>query len=377
MVSKTRNVEPFYWLLGSAALVVVIAGICAASQSLVVPFLIAAFIAVICTPALQWLKRKGVPEWLAILMVVVAVSAVVLVVVAITTRSINEFVKQAPKYEKNLADKEGELTDWFKEKYSSYADEIGKKINSGAVIGYIKTVLNGLTSAFSNVFLVLLTVLFMLLEAAGFPRKLLALSNGKPGSLEKAEKVRKAIVHYVSLKTALSLLTGVLVGLWATVLRIDFPILWGMMAFLLNFIPNVGSILAAIPAVLLALVQHDLPTALIVATGYVVINIVIGNVVEPRVMGKGLGLSTLVVFVSLVFWGWVLGLVGMLLSVPLTMIVKIVMEGFEETRWLAVLLGSNPEPKRGTAKLVSRRIPTLNQEDRRRHNEMAIQVKSV
>jgi predicted PurR-regulated permease PerM len=346
MQSKTRNVEPFYWLLGSAAFVVVIAGLRAA-QSLVVPFLIAAFIAVICTPALQWLQRKGAPEWLAIIMVVCAVSAVALVVVAIATGSINEFVQQVPKYENNLAEKEAELTNWLKQKYSSVADEFGKQLNSAAVMGYIKSALIGLTSAFSNVFLVLLTVLFMLLEATGFPRKLLALSNGQPGSLQKAEKVRQAIVHYISLKTALSLLTGVLVGLLVMALRIDFPILWGMMAFLLNFIPNVGSILAAIPAVLLAVVQHDLSTALLAVAGYGVINVVIGNVVEPRVMGKGLGLSTLVVFVSLVFWGWVLGLVGMLLSVPLTMIVKIVMESFDETRWLAVLLGSNPEPQRG------------------------------
>lgn len=348
MESQVRNVQPFYWLLGSAALVVVIAGIRAA-QTLVVPFLIAAFLAVICTPALQWLQKKGAPSWLAILAVIFAISIVVLAVVVITTGSINEFIQQAPKYETILEARESEMFEWVKEKYSSFADELTERLNSGAVIGYIKTVLLSLSSAFSYVFLVLLTVLFMLLEAAGLPRKLLALSGGKPAMLENAEKVREAIVHYISLKTMLSLLTGLLVGILVMLLKIDFPILWGMMAFLLNYIPNVGSILAAIPAVLLGLVQHGMPTALEAAAGYVAINIAIGNVVEPRVMGKGLGLSTLVVFVSLVFWGWVLGPAGMLFSVPLTMIVKIVMEGFEETRWLAVLLGSNPESEGGKA----------------------------
>jgi len=351
MDSQTRRVEPFYWLLGSAALVVVVAGMRAA-QSLMVPFLIAAFIAIICTPAVQWLARKGVPAWLAILLVIFGVSLVVLVVVAITTASINEFIQNSDKYHVELKASDGRLITWLEKEYpiqsSSFSTYIAESLSTGVVIRHIKTVLTGLTGAFSNVFLVLLTVLFMLLEAAGFPRKLLALSNGNPRTLEKAEKIREAIVQYISLKTALSLLTGVLVGLWVMVLKIDFPILWGLMAFLLNYIPNVGSILAAIPAVILAFVQHGLSTALVAAAGYVVINIVIGNVVEPRVMGKGLGLSTLVVFVSLVCWGWVLGLVGMLLSVPLTMIVKIVMEGFDETRWLAVLLGSNPEPRSGT-----------------------------
>ena len=145
----------------------------------------------------------------------------------------------------------------------------------------------------------------------------------------------------------MSLLTGVLVGILVSALGIDFPLLWGMLAFFFNYIPNIGSILAAVPAVVLAIFQHGLSTALIAAAGYAVINILIGNVIEPRIMGKGLGLSTLVVFISLVFWGWLLGPVGMLLSVPLTMIVKIVMEGFDETRWLSVLLGSNPEPQGG------------------------------
>ncbi len=342
MSSKTQSVQPFYWLLGSAAAVVVIAGIRAA-QSLVVPFLVAAFLAVICTPSLHWLKRKRVPGWLAILMVVLAVSLVVLGVVAITTGSINEFIARAPTYQKNLAEKQGALTTWLQERSATIPEEINKVLNSSEIIGYINYVLSGLTSAFSNVFLVLLTVLFMLLESSGFPSKLLAMSDGASSVLDQAEKVRESTVRYISLKTMLSLLTGVLVGIWVWVLKIDFPILWGMMAFFLNYIPNVGSILAAVPAVILALVQHDYPTALIVMGGYAVINVVIGSGLEPRIMGKGLGLSTLVVFISLVFWGWVLGPVGMLFSVPLTMIVKIIMESFEETRWLAILVGANPD----------------------------------
>ena len=151
----------------------------------------------------------------------------------------------------------------------------------------------------------------------------------------------------MTLKTVLSLLTGVLVAALNALLGVDYPVLWGLLAFFFNFVPNIGSIIAAVPAVLLALIQTDLTTTLLTAAGYVIINVGIGNFLEPRVMGRGLGLSTLVVFLSLVFWGWVLGPIGMLLSVPLTMIVKVTLENFEQTHWIAVLLSANPEVEAG------------------------------
>jgi len=144
---------------------------------------------------------------------------------------------------------------------------------------------------------------------------------------------------YLAIKTIFSLATGILVGIWLFILGVDYPILWGLLAFLLNYVPNIGSIIAAIPACLVALIQLGPVYALSAALGYLVLNIAIGSILEPRFMGRGLGLSTLVVFLSLVFWGWVLGPVGMLLSVPLTMIVKIALEGRDDTRKMAILLG--------------------------------------
>jgi len=126
---------------------------------------------------------------------------------------------------------------------------------------------------------------------------------------------------------------------------VDYPLLWGLLAFLLNFVPNIGSIIAAIPAVIQVLVQLGFSAALVVAGGYLVINILIGTFIEPRYMGRGLGLSTLVVFLSLVFWGWVLGPVGMLLSVPLTITAKIALESHDGTRWVAIMLGPKVEPE--------------------------------
>jgi predicted PurR-regulated permease PerM len=143
----------------------------------------------------------------------------------------------------------------------------------------------------------------------------------------------------MAIKTLVSLATGILVAIWLTVIGVDYALLWGLLTFALNYVPNIGSIIAAVPAVLLAIIQLGFMRAGAAAAGYVVINLLMGSVIEPRFMGRGLGLSTLVVFLSLIFWGWVLGPVGMLLSVPLTITAKIALDSRDETRWIAVLLG--------------------------------------
>ena len=125
---------------------------------------------------------------------------------------------------------------------------------------------------------------------------------------------------------------------WA--LGVDFPLLWAMLAFLLNYIPTIGSIIAAVPAVLIALVQLGPGEASATAIGFVGINMVFGNIIEPRLMGYGVGVSPLVVFIGLFFWGWVFGPIGMLLSVPLTMTLKLALESDKRTRWIAILIGS-------------------------------------
>jgi predicted PurR-regulated permease PerM len=148
-----------------------------------------------------------------------------------------------------------------------------------------------------------------------------------------------SVQRYLLIKTLVSLATGFVVGIALTILGVDYAILWAVIAFLLNYIPNIGSIIAAVPPMLIAMIQLGPMSSLLVAGLYIVINTIFGNVVEPRYMGRSLGLSTLVVFVSLVFWGWVFGPVGMLLSIPLTMVVKIALENSDRNRWLAVLLG--------------------------------------
>ncbi|MCA8944062.1 MAG: AI-2E family transporter, partial [Planctomycetes bacterium] len=181
-------------------------------------------------------------------------------------------------------------------------------------------------------------MIFMLGEANGFSSKV-ARAVGEGEALERARQLKDRIASYLSIKTVISLVTGVLIGLFTMFMGLDSPALWGFVAFAFNFIPNIGSIIAAIPAVLMALIVNGWPNALGVAIGYAIVNTVIGSVVEPKVMGRKLGLSTLVVFLSLLFWSWVFGPIGMLLSVPLTVAVKILCEHVEDLRPVAVLLG--------------------------------------
>jgi len=187
--------------------------------------------------------------------------------------------------------------------------------------------------------------LFILLEDQSFAYKAKVLTRGPSESLDFLNQIGKSIRHYLSIKTLISIITGALIWLSLVIIGVEYAIVWALIAFLLNYIPTIGSILAGIPAVLFALVQVGFGGALWTLVVYVTVNTVIGNLVEPKMMGKGLGLSSLVVFLALVFWGFLLGTVGMFLSVPLTMALKITLEQSEKTRWIAILLGTQQEAK--------------------------------
>lgn len=327
------------FLLVVAAFVVVVAGMQAAAP-LIAPFLLAVFIAVLAAPPMRTLTRHGLPEWAALLVVVLVLSGVGLLLAGLVTGSLDGFRAKLPEYQERLTLLIAELVAWLaghgiqvpREALETYVDP-------GKALGMAGDLISSLSGVLANALLILLTVAFILLEATGLPAKLRMALGAPDSSTERLSHMLDSVNQYMGIKTLISVVTGFLVWGWLSIFGVDFAVLWALFAFLLNFIPTIGSILAAIPAVLLALVQIDVQTALVVAAGYVVLNTVIGNIVEPRVMGRGLGLSPLVVFVSLVFWGWVLGAVGMFLSVPLTMVLKIALDANPETRPIAILLG--------------------------------------
>lgn len=328
-------------ILTVASLVIIVAGMKAAS-----PLLTPLFTAIVCWPLLSWLYRRGVPSGLAVTLVVTGLIIILTVLGAYVFSSFNQFTKELPAYQVGLQFQTTGLINWLHEKGVSIPDDMNliKELNAGKVMKFAGTMLAGLGDAFANIFFILLTVIFLMLESFSMPHKVKRAFGG--GSVDAHSiTIIDSINRYLGIKAITSLVTGILIAVWLKMLQVDFPVLWGVLAFMLNFVPNIGSIIAAVPTVLLALVQLGGESAMLVVFGYLTVNTLVGNVWETRIMGQGLGLSTLVVFLSLAFWGWIFGTVGMLLSVPFTMIAKIILENDERTYWIAVLLGPEGDSK--------------------------------
>ncbi len=328
-------------LLLSASLVVVIAGLRAAA-TVVLPVLISLFLATATLPVMTWLRRYRVPAPLAVAITVLAAVAVLGVFVVLVTQSLNEFTLAALRYQHRLQALVEPSVAWLRNHGVDAPETIARDVlNPAAVMDLVGATLRALTNLLSNAFIVLLVLVFALFEAIGLRAKLRA-AFPETGSIEWLERARRDVQRYLAIKSLIS--GGVGLGAWAWVafLGIEFPLLWGLMAFVLNYIPNLGSFLAAVPPALLALAQGGPALAALVALGYLVINVALSNFLEPVLMGRRLGLSPLVILVSLIFWGWVWGPVGMLLAVPVTTVVRILLENTTDLRWVAVLLDAAP-----------------------------------
>jgi len=421
--SRRAGAQYLYML---AAFVVIVAGMRTA-EPILNPLFLSIFMAIVCAPAYLSLLRRGISQWLSLLIVAGTLSAVAVFSVSVLMDSIARFTSQQAHYTAQ-ADAKGAhikqmLASWFPLpgaeissendldglpgnqtksrsasdssssvnvasepdadlaepatddgqliKNSNVTDDPGGRPSTGAtgwlydqfdpsaMLSFAFQLAGGLSSLLSQLLLITLMVIFILLELGTFEQKLkLAFSRSKDTTEQGAQMVHN-VQRYVAIKTIVSLATAILVGLWLKLFAVKFISLWMLLAFMLNFIPNVGSIAAAVPAVLIVwldtnvspgsgdsanmIVVKELLPAVGVAAGYVIVNVVIGNFLEPRWMGRTLGLSPLVIFCSMIFWGWVLGSTGMLLSVPLTMTVHLVLSGFDDTRWIATLMGSQPK----------------------------------
>lgn len=320
------------------AAIVIILGALKSAAVIVVPFLLASFIAIIISPIYMWMINKKIPAALALLAVISGLIIIFTLVGLIIGGSLQSFSSNLPAYEAQLSSQLASLTTKLNN-MGVIEGELSSLFNPSALMQYSATVLKGAGSVLTNSFMIFLIIVFMLLESTAFAKKL-EQANGESGTMMHINEVFSKIKHYMALKAVISLVTGAVITAVLMLIGLDYAILWGFVVFLFNFIPNIGSILAAIPAVLLAFVQLGTLGALEVGALYLVTNIMIGSIIEPRLMGQGLGISTLVVFLSLIFWGWLLGPIGMLLSIPLTITIKIMLYNEEKTRWLAVLMGS-------------------------------------
>jgi len=335
---KRHHPLPGFLFLG-AALVVMLWGINQV-QPVLAPFLVAVFLAVLATPPMLWLRGKGLPVVLAVSLVMAVMLGVLLAMGAVVGASVNSFYGALPEYQQRLQTQVTAFKAFVAGRHSVFPGGTPPKfLDPEVLMGLTGRLLLRIGSAFSDLVLVLLTTTFILLEAYSFPRKLRSILGDPKQAFPEFARFINEMKRYMVIKTLVSLATGILVAIWLTLLRVDFPVLWGFLAFLLNYVPNLGSTVAGVPAVLLAYVQFGLVRALVVAVGYITINFVLDYGIETRLMGRKLGLSTLIVFLSLIFWGSLLGPVGAVLCIPLSMTLKFAFESHESTRWIAVLIG--------------------------------------
>ncbi len=358
-------------LIVAAAAVVLIYGLKYAAP-IMVPFSLAIFLALLSFPIVFWLHSKGLPSFVATLAAVLVNVAVVSIIILLIIFSVSDFQERMLGYVETFQGIAESTTLTLEDKGLATAGlttMVDDLINPRVLVNIAQGTLGKIVDVLATGFLVFLIIIFALGEASSIPDKLryiLGKSEQDPG---RFFKITREVFQYLIIKTVVSIATGICVGIGTWIIGLDFPVLWGLLAFALNYIPNIGSIIAAVPAILLALVQfgaggievgpdtgwQDLllqfgwGQAIATSLLYLFINVFFGNIVEPSLMGRRLGLSTLVVVLSLVFWGWVWGPIGMLLSVPLTMVLKIMLENTTDFRWLAILLSQWPMPAAETA----------------------------
>jgi predicted PurR-regulated permease PerM len=344
----TDNTNRSLWtspIVKVGAAVIVLAGVIAA-KGIILPLLLASFISIICVQPILWLEKKKFPYVLSMIIVLVAVGMIMVLLGGIIGNSISSFMQDAPNYEEKLRQIVVSIVDGLNNAGAEInTPQLLDMIDPGKMLSFTAGAVGEIGNILSDSFIIMLITIFMLLEAKSFIYKGQLIEKIQGRSLRYFGKIGENIRGYLSIKTIVSIITGLLIWIWLLVVGVDYAILWGVIAFLLNYIPSIGSIIAAIPTVLLALVQLGPGAMIWTGIGYLVVNMVMGNIIEPRVMGKGLGLSTLVVFLSLIFWGFILGTVGMFLSVPLTISIKIFLEQNENTKWIATLLGTEAETK--------------------------------
>lgn len=351
-------------ILTLACLVIVLAGMKAAAGVLV-PMVYAFFLAVLSFPLLRWLTRHRIPGPVALAMTLLVNLGVLAGLITLAVRLLISFNSDLPRYLRGLQRNLTDLGVWLDDKGIEGAKEMtGSLFDWNTIIGYatqqdvmsrigamLGSTFGTLATVFAGLVMILILMMFVLMEATGTHRRIAAVRmSGGPdfsGLMRSVTDIQK----YLGIKTLISALTGILAGAWCWFFDLQYPLLWAILAFVFNYIPAVGSSAASIPAIVEALVQHGGGAAIGIALGYGGINFALDNFVQPQLLGNRFGISALVVVLSVIFWGWLWGPMGMFLAVPLTMVMKVLLDNSEEFRWVSVAM-SQKKVRRGEVEVV-------------------------
>jgi predicted PurR-regulated permease PerM len=336
------------YLLGFFAIVVG-GGVLYLAQSVILPLILAIFLTVVIGPALKVLSHK-LPIWLSLVIVLLGLAILLVGGTLLFVSTSYQVADRAPGYVDRFEGKFQTVIDHARARGIELSwDQIGLEKGAGFVLKFLGAGLESVVSILGQMAIVLFLTIFLALEATQFQKKVRI--GFKEETREKIHLSAAAIIDqiqsYAMTKTFLSFLTGMGTYLICWGFGVDFPFFWGTLAFLLNYIPNVGSIISLVPPVLLSLLLSDgygKPAGLLLSL--IIVQNLIGNVLEPKLLSKSMKISALVVFLSMIFWGWLWGIVGVVLAVPLTVAVKIACGHVEMLRPFSILLGGDPIPVR-------------------------------
>jgi AI-2 transport protein TqsA len=309
------------------------------------PILFAVVLALLFSPIYAWVRRRGVPTPLALVIMLVGLTLLFAAIAGIMGVSVARFSGEIGSYTSKLNSQLDSIQNLTEGLGVSKAD-LHKALSPSALTGAIGAILSGVADFLSNLFLILIIVLFLLAEGPAMMNRLRASTTTDHPQVERLAVFGHSVIRQLGLRAIVNLATAAGVTILLLVLRVDFPLMWGVLAFFLSFIPWIGLPLAVAPAVVLALAEHGLTSALLVIAGVIVINILAENALSPMLMGRGLSISPTVLFLGFIFWAWLLGGPGAFLAAPLTIFLILMLETFPETRWLAKVMGmGGPEPE--------------------------------
>jgi predicted PurR-regulated permease PerM len=327
---------PITFALAGVALVGIVLVIISWAAPVLTPILLGWYMTALALPGYFWLQKRGVKKGVALLILILALLVGGIAIGILFIVSINSLQDGLALYLDNL--------DQFATSLEGLTGETGQSTKIAELLGsdglgkLLASFIPALIDAASNFLFGLVLVAFFLLEAPRFQKLLNTVLTDRP-ALSQMPTLMKTAVAYFGIRTRLNLLTGLSFAIWLIVLGVDYAPLWGVLTFVLSYIPYIGLLTAMIPPTILALAEFGLTRGIMVVVGAVALNLIVENVLEPSYTGKKLRLSPSVVFVSFFVWGWLLGPVGALLSMPITVMLMLILNQHESTQWLSRIIG--------------------------------------
>jgi len=310
--------------------------------SILTIFFFSVFTALIFTPLVRWLKQKGIPGGLSVILVILLFTLIILILGVLVVKTAIQFGNQIPIYQAQLTELVNSYTKYIPSYRGFSVQSILQNIVS-ITVSLMVNIVNEIVNAGTTAGIIIVTAAFLLIDAANSPDKTNSEIENQSELSLRLSKFNKKLVKFIVIRAEINLITGISIALLLFIGGIDYAILWGVLIFLLSYIPYIGLVIASVPPIVLALFKYGPLGALAVILIIIAVDALTENVLFPSLMGKGLQLSPAFLFLALIYWNFIFGLGGVLLSIPLTIVLKIVLESFEETKWLARVMGPSDD----------------------------------